>query len=524
MERFLQNFDVTELLVSKLTVKDLVTLCGVSQLWRKILGQEIFWGQIVKREGIKLREKDYLMKEFAEYERNSLRLGCVPLCRSFFITVYPAFIKRTWRNGRRQLRKLTVPLELKQDITVCFDVSNELLVIGTIFGNIIVWRYPSKDCHLEVVKGCLEQKIDKVAVHDNLLVTIQNGFLSVFDGKNGLFAFLYCMTFEAPDRGLLLQGHDDFYFRSAYSVPFHSREKLTLHYKPLKPAKFPDQDFSISDGDDKMFATGRVGEREVTLHDLETGNVANTIILPQDLRLVKLAMVQLELKEPLLYILGCIEEDKSNLHGMFYDLHIKDFITHLHLNQQLKSHAGFFSLFTEHGLLMHKNSLHDEDPIMFTFNCWNYLGGKDYSFSFYTEYSLCLAECKLRTLVTPRARNYFYRTSDRIILSQRIEQGAYVICFSGPGESSQLWKINIDIQGDNARNNVLLGGSQAAGAVCTAARDGKIAGRDEQSGRELWSDDLKVEIENLWVGDNILITIPKNFEQRNTVCLLEFKL
>ena len=79
-----------------------------------------------------------------------------------------------------------------------------------------------------------------------------------------------------------------------YSLPHIDREQFQLRYKPLTPAKFPDQDFTISTTGRKRFAAARFGESEVTGHDLIDGNVTQTFSLPQNLKVMKLAIVHID--------------------------------------------------------------------------------------------------------------------------------------------------------------------------------------------------------------------------------------
>ena len=71
-----------------------------------------------------------------------------------------------------------------------------------------------------------------------------------------------------------------------------------------------------------------------------------------------------------------------------------------------------------------------------------------------------------------------------------------------------------------ARSNVLLAGSQAGGVVCTVPGARSITVRDDMSGGKLWEESLQVDIENMWVGDSIMVTVPKTFKHGNTVCLI----
>ena len=107
-----------------------------------------------------------------------------------------------------------------------------------------------------------------------------------------------------------------------------------------------------------------------------------------------------------------------------------------------------------------------------------------------------------------------------MIISQRIQRGASILCFSWPGESSQLWKVNTVMEVCCSRSNVLLAGSQVGGILCTVAGARNNVVRDEQTGGKLWDETLQMDIENMWVGDTIIVTVPKNFKQGNTVCLL----
>ena len=79
-----------------------------------------------------------------------------------------------------------------------------------------------------------------------------------------------------------------------YSLPHMDREQFQLRYKPLTPAKFPDQDFTISTTGRERFAAARIGESEVTWHDLIDGNVTQTFSLPQNLKVMKLAIVHID--------------------------------------------------------------------------------------------------------------------------------------------------------------------------------------------------------------------------------------
>ena len=95
----LTNYDVLERVVELLTVPDLVSLCSLGREWRGVVGSEAVWSRVARREGGE-RDSNYLVKEYGEYEVNSRKNGIFPLCKSFFTTVYPLYIRRNWRRIR----------------------------------------------------------------------------------------------------------------------------------------------------------------------------------------------------------------------------------------------------------------------------------------------------------------------------------------------------------------------------------------------------------------------------------------
>jgi hypothetical protein len=211
-------------------------------------------------------------------------------------------------------------------ITVCFDVCHEFVVLGTFFGKILVWKVYNRVDDLDMMPGCLEQRIDKISIRHGKIIAVQNGLISVFSSQQGFFTFLYCKSFENPDRRLLAGVQGDRTLSDKYSMPNMDREQFQLRYKPLTPAKFPDQDFTISTTGRERFAAARVGETEVTVHNLIDGNVTQTFSLPQDLKVMKLDIVHLDQFSSLLYLLTWQGDDKTSLQGLFYDLDTQEFI------------------------------------------------------------------------------------------------------------------------------------------------------------------------------------------------------
>ena len=72
-----------------------------------------------------------------------------------------------------------------------------------------------------------------------------------------------------------------------------------------------------------------------------------------------------------------------------------------------------------------------------------------------------------------------------------------------------------------SRSNVLLAGSQVGGILFIVAGARTIVVRDEQTGGKQWEETLQMDVKNMWVGDTIIVTVPKNVMQGNTVCLLQ---
>ena len=416
---------------------------------------------------------------------------------------------------------MDVPSEIHKDVIVCFDVCQKFLVLGTTFGKILIWWFLQRVDDLKVVSGGLDQRIDKITIRHGLVIAVQNGLFSVLTTKHQDLAFLYCKSFENPDKRLLDCMFQDKTVTDKYLITdMMEREQFQMRYRPLNPAKFPDQDFTVSTTGRERFAAVRVGEQEVTVHNLSDGQLQQTIFIKKDLKVLKLAIVHFNQFSSLLYILTWQGVDKSHLLGKFYNMDTKQYTAHIQLYEYFDCNAGYFSLFTEHGLLMAGKSVEEMDPLQFLFICWNYSGDQLFSLPLYSEYGLCLAECKYGALITPRALNYFYQTEDKMMISQRTHRGACVLCFSWPGTSSRLWRINTVMEVCCARSNVLLAGSQAGGVVCTVPGARTITVRDERSGGKLWEESLQVDIENMWVGDSIIVTVPKTFKQGNTVCLI----
>ena len=147
------------MLVEYLSVSDLVAVSGTSTKCRDLFGRESIWRRVARRLGL-FTEDLYMSNEYGQYVAESKRNGIMPLCKTCFITIFPAVLKRRWRKGDRRKRCLNVPTEIKKDIVVCYDVCENFAVIGTMFGRILVWKFFEQINDLQVLLPSLEQRVD----------------------------------------------------------------------------------------------------------------------------------------------------------------------------------------------------------------------------------------------------------------------------------------------------------------------------------------------------------------------------
>ena len=54
------------------------------------------------------------------------------------------------------------------------------------------------------------------------------------------------------------------------------------------------------------------------------------------------------------------------------------------------------------------------------------------------------------------------------------------------------------------------------------AKPGYLSAREEDTGRQVWEEVVDSVIQNIWVGDNIIVIVPPDFKQGNTVACIHF--
>ena len=221
----------------------------------------------------------------------------------------------------------------------------------------------------------------------------------------------------------------------------------------------------------------------------------------------------------LVYIL--LRNSDSELEGRFYNMETRQTHSSLPLSSEFNTAAGFYSLFSEHGLLM-MGQAHHSDSQSYQFCCWNYHGDLVYRYQSWAEFGLCLADCGPGALTTPRSLNLLHVTSHLLTFSERTHRGAALLCLTwAPGEtSSQLWRVTASLPVNTSRPGCLVAGTEAAGLVCTVSGTRTVTAREENTGKVVWEEVVDSVIQNIWVGDNIIVSIPTDFKQGNTVACI----
>ena len=65
-----------------------------------------------------------------------------------------------------------------------------------------------------------------------------------------------------------------------------------------------------------------------------------------------------------------------------------------------------------------------------------------------------------------------------------------------------------------------MAGTEAAGMVLTVSGTRTVTAREENTGKVVWEEVVDSVIQNIWVGDNIVVSIPPDFKQGNTVACI----
>ena len=73
------------------------------------------------------------------------------------------------------------------------------------------------------------------------------------------------------------------------------------------------------------------------------------------------------------------------------------------------------------------------------------------------------------------------------------------------------------------RPGCLVAGAEVAGVVVTVAGVRTVTVRAEDTGRVLWEAVTGTHIQNVWVGDTHLVTIPPDFRLGNTLCCVHIE-
>ena len=467
----LENLDLVEVLVGLLSPQDVFRLGSVSHRARDLLvsgeAGEVVWEWIRRR---LRREEDAEagMRDYGEYHARMARLGLEPACRECYLQLYGGHVRRSWRSGRRKMIKMRPDARLARDKVVCFDACEDFAVLGTLFGSLVIWRLD--DHKPQIIEGGLEQRLDKVTIRHNKVITLQGGLVSVYSEQNHeLFKLLYRKSFEKSDWRLFESAQhcraDD---RDPYWLPDLSIPQLRKLYRAKDPVKYPGLQVTVSTTGHQRFAAVRLGEavdskdQRITFHNLKTGEMESEI--RRDHKIEHLAMVHLMSYNGLLYIM----ERREGLGrvGVFHDMDTGRDQTVIRLSDQVDLGLGFYSLFTEHGLLVAGR----QDPLSYRFCCFSYdTGDLIIAWTGDSEFGLCLADPRAESLVTPRQLNYLYTSPRVLVWSERTHRGASLVCHQwrrwrlGPGHVSQgnearSWRLSSSLSVSWLKTSILVAG------------------------------------------------------------------
>ena len=109
-------------------------------------------------------------------------------------------------------------------------------------------------------------------------------------------------------------------------------------------------------------------------------------------------------------------------------------------------------------------------------------------------------------------------------MTQPAPRGAALHCLSwAPGETSsslQVWRLSVSLPVSSRRPGCLVAGSEAAGLVLTVSGSRAVTTREEETGKVVWEEVVESVIQNIWVGDSVVVVIPPDFKQGNTVACI----
>ena len=529
LTELLENFDILEHLIKFLFAEDVFRLASVNRRLRLLLGENSqVWKWLNTRDNQEWSEV-FGMRDYGDYYN-----GCLlsPLCRECYLRIYVRHVRACWRSGQQSYIKMRVDEALHKDRIVCFDVCNEFAVVGTLFGTILVWWLDDEDP--QKIEASLEQKVDKITIRHQKIIALQDGLVAVYgQGHNKrLFLLLYRKSFEDPDQRLLKSlesSTDTENFSEKDWIPDLLNSDFRRAYRPRSRLKYPENHVTVSTTGEERWARVKIGERHVTFHCLKTGALQRA--MPRKHSVEHLAVVHFAQFSNLVYILE--RQEDGCLDGIFHDMDQCLDVTRINFSQYFDLSRGFYSLFTEWGLLKIGRECDNIDPLSYQFCCFDFETGdlvRRWSCT-QSEFGLCLSDCRPEALVTPRSFTLFYVTGNVMAWSERTHRGAAVVCHDwsqwsargAPCQEPPWWRASSSMSLSSNKTGVLVAGSELGGVVCCLGGGrGGVMVREERTGKVVGElDRCGVAVDNMWVGDTNIVLVPGNFKLDNTLCCVK---
>ena len=480
LTHLLENLDLVETLLHFLSPEDVLRLASVNRRARHLLvgadgGGEYVW-EWLRRRLRKEEAGEAAMRDYGEYCGRLARLGLGPVCRECYLQVYGGHVRRCWRSGRRRTVRMRTQARLTRDKVVCFDACEEVTALGTVFGLLVIWRLDDREP--QIIEGGLEQRIDKISIRHHKIITLQGGLVSVYRAEGDMvFQLMYRKSFENPDWRLLQTDpdtrRDD---RDSHWLPDLSLTQLRKLYRAMDPVRYPCLQVTVSTTGHQRLAVVRLGEageatgQRITFLNLETGDIESEML--RENKIEHLAMVHFMCYNNLLYILE--RRGEAGLTGVFHDMDTGRDQAVIRFSDQFDLGQGFYSLFTEHGLLVAGR----HDPLSYRFCCYSFdTGTLVISWTGDSEFGLCLADSRAECLITPRQLNYFYNNPRVLVWSERTHRGAALVCHHwtrwrlGPGHVSQGneargWRMSSSLSVAWMRSSIIVAGNTSSMSVC----------------------------------------------------------